>query len=165
MRYRKALFLAALVLAGCEQGMDPAQPGVARQAAAVASHGSFKEPFSAVVINPCVPEEVVLTGSLHTSFSTVFDAAGGVHFKISTTPQGVSGTGAVTGAKYQASGSENTSSMLLSGGTITETFTNTFNLTAQGNVPNFKLKITQHLTINANGEVSAVVDHTETSCQ
>jgi hypothetical protein len=165
VRYPKALFLAALVLAGCEQGNDPADAPFARQAAAVTSHGSTRTPFNSVLANPCQPEDVQFSGSLHTLFVFVGDGAGGGHFKLTTNAQGISGTGTATGARYQSTGSENSVAVLTAGGTITESVTSSFLIVGQGDVPNFRLIVTQHITINANGEPTAVVDHVTTSCQ
>lgn len=164
MRYPKALLLTALVLAACEQANSPLDARIERQAAALVSHGSVTEPFSAVVTNPCNGEEVALSGSLHTSFALVIDGSGAEHFRTTTNAQGISGVGLTTGARYQLSGVETTQAQLLSGGTITDRYNNSFLVTAQGNTPNFRLHVTQHITVNSNGEVTAVVDNVTTSC-
>lgn len=163
MRYPKALLLAALVLTSCEQGTGPVDLPHP-QAAAVVSHGSSKEPVDLALANPCNGELVLLSGSIHTTFSFVSDAAGGAHFRLSTNAQGISGRGTVTGAKYSATGAEHSRVAMLAGGTTTESVSNSFQLVGQGTVPNFRLHVTQHLTINANGVATAVVDKVSSSC-
>src|SRR5262245_21612962 len=73
-----------------------------------ADRGVF--PFDEVVFVPCASggagEYVELSGSLNFVFHVVFDNAGGRHLQLRSNLQGVSGTGATTGAKYRASQSQ-----------------------------------------------------------
>src|SRR3954463_15072342 len=63
-------------------------------------------PFDIVVFVSCASggagEDVVLTGTLHDLFHITFDNAGGLHVKALDNPQGISGVGLTSGAKYQA---------------------------------------------------------------
>ena len=61
-------------------------------------------PISLTVFIPCAGESVTLTGDLHILFSVESDSNGGMHVDMHFQPQGVSGTGSVTGDKYQGTG-------------------------------------------------------------
>src|SRR5512132_3920345 len=79
--------------------------GVAGASAAIITN--ISSPFSLTVFVPCANggagENVDLGGELHTLITLTIsgdDVSGDAHFQ----PQGVSGTGATTGDKYQATG-------------------------------------------------------------
>jgi hypothetical protein len=86
--------------------------------------------------------------------------AGGVHVKSHAQPQGISGFGQTTGAKYQATG-------------VTQerfsinpfTFVNNFRIVGQGPGNNFLVHEVFHVTVNANGTVTAFVDRVSVECR
>jgi hypothetical protein len=62
---------------------------------------NVKVPFARLVFVPCVPEFILLTGEVHTLVTLEVDGNGGFHRMTHFQPQGISGVGMVTGAKYQ----------------------------------------------------------------
>jgi len=124
-------------------------------------------PTDLFVFVPCAAggagEFVQLSGTLHVLFVTTLDSRGGFHSKFHFQPQGVSGTGLTTGAKYQATG--------VTQGTFNgrvgfeQTFVNNFRIIGQGPGNNFMIHENFHITVNANGEVTAFVDNFSVKCR
>src|SRR5882672_5064817 len=100
------------------------------------------------VFIPCAAggagEIVDLTGPLHTLISFTINgnnASGFFHFQ----PQGISGTGETTGAKYQGTGATQESfTNSFQNGQANETFINNFRIIGQGPGNNFLVHETMH---------------------
>jgi hypothetical protein len=78
-------------------------------------------------------------------------------------PQGISGTGLVTGDKYQATGVTQDEFNTSFG--MEETFINNFRIIGQGPGNNFLVHENFHITINANGTVTAFHDNFTIDCK
>ena len=121
------------------------------------------------VFIPCAAggtgETVDLTGTLHTLITFTIDGntvSGFFHFQ----PQGISGTGETTGAKYQATGvTQESFKNSLQNGQANETFVNNFRLIGQGPGNNFLVHETLHFTINADGAVTVSHDNFSADCK
>ncbi|OLC57695.1 MAG: hypothetical protein AUH85_02690 [Chloroflexi bacterium 13_1_40CM_4_68_4] len=126
-------------------------------------------PTSLTVFVPCANsgagEPVMLSGDLHILFAFEVDSSGGLHGKIHFQPQSVSGTGVVTGAKYQGTGVEQDEFTAASSGTSETTYINNFRIIGQGPGNNFLVHETLHLTLKANGDVTAFVDNFSIDCK
>jgi hypothetical protein len=132
--------------------------------AAVVTNTSI--PISLPVYIPCVPESVTLTGNLHVLTSVTVDGNSGLHVDILANPQGISGTGSVTGDKYQGTGETRTGFNVGPAGFPFETtFVNNFKIIGQGTGNNYIVHDTIHLTIDANGNVTATVTNTSVDCK
>jgi hypothetical protein len=158
MRARRTGFIVALISA--------LLIGISASAAVT---DNVKEPFSQDVWVPCanggVGELLTISGRLHILFTETFDAAGGAHFTFHFQPQGASGIGSVTGDVYRAVGKTGGSTHIGSGGLpFIDTFVNNFYMIGTGGGVNFKLHNTVHVTVNANGELSANVDNSSVTC-
>ena len=104
-----------------------------------------------------------LTGQVHAVFSVTVDANGGVHIATHFNNVGVSGIGLTTGDKYQAAGGDYFVSN--SGSTANEfTFVNNFLLVAPGSGNNVRVHELAHVTVNANGEITAETDNITVDC-
>jgi hypothetical protein len=123
-----------------------------------------KIPFAVTVFIPCVPEFVVLTGELHTLIAQEVDSDGGIHVKTHFQPQGISGVGPVTGAKYQGTGVTQEHTNDHSSGAFEDTFVNNFRMIGQGPGNNLLVHTTFHVTVDANGVVTALVLNDSTDC-
>jgi hypothetical protein len=110
-------------------------------------------------------EFVLVSGDLHILITTTVDANGGFHGKTHFQPQGISGFGLSTGARYQATGVQQESFNAPSGGTITDTFVNNFRLIGQGRGNNLLVHQSVHMTTNANGDVTADVFNNSITCR
>jgi hypothetical protein len=125
-------------------------------------------PFAQVNLVPCANggagELVLVQGTLHIQQHITINnnrATVKSHFQ----PQGAGGTGLTTGDTYNAVGvTQEVDTIALTGGASEFTFVNNFRLIGQG--PNNNLQVHQlvHVTINANGTVTTVVDNTSVEC-
>ena len=126
------------------------------------------EPFSLDVFVPCANngagELVRLEGQLHVLVTFTINGknvSGKQHFQ----PQGVVGTGLTTGDKYQATGvTQSQFKGSLQNGQYNETFVNNFRIIGQGPGNNYQVHENTHLSINANGDVSADHSNFEVDC-
>lgn len=112
-------------------------------------------------------ELVALSGDIHQLFIVNISSANKVTMKSHFNPQGVSGVGQTTGDSYRGTGV--TSSMCTFDGNIgfpyTFTYVNNFRLIGQGSGANYTVHMNTHLTINANGIVTATVDNARIDCK
>jgi hypothetical protein len=109
-------------------------------------------------------EPVFIEGTQHTVARTLIDANGGFHTKFHFNLQG-QGEGLDSGDKYVFKNVLNTH--INSPGPFNRTFTQTFKVTRQGSASatdDVQAKVLSHVTVNANGEVSAVVNEFEFVC-
>ena len=106
-------------------------------------------------VNPCNGEQVDYTGVAHVLVTFTVNG-NNISGKTMVQDAGYSGVGQTTGAKYRRNGtSQQKFQGSLQNGKFTTTFNNSFQWIAQGDVPNFVVHDVVHLTINANGEVTA----------
>jgi hypothetical protein len=129
---------------------------------------SIDVPFSTLVFVPCAAggagELVDLSGTLHIVSQFRFNPDGTVHVVSHFNPQGVSGVGETTGAKYQGTGVTETVENLTAGA---QEFTsvNNFRIIGQGPDNNLLVHSVAHFTINANGVETATVTVSSDQCQ
>lgn len=125
-------------------------------------------PINLGVFVPCAldgaGEVVLLSGNLHTLFHFTDDGAGGFRVMSEANPQGVSGTGQTSGDKYQGTGVSRSD---FNSGSLpfTTSFVNNFRIIGEGTGNNLLVHQTFHLTVNANGDVTAVVDNFSVECR
>ena len=136
--------------------------GATAASAEVDSNASV--PIQLAVLVPCTGDVVQLSGELHvlTALTSNGNHISGInHFQ----PQHVAGSDLSTGAKYVGTGDTKTTfSDSLVNGQALETFVNNFRLIGQGSAPNYVVHENVHLTVNANGIVTASVDNFSISC-
>ena len=132
--------------------------------AAVSSNVSAPLATSAFV--PCADggagEVVNLTGSLHILTTETFDSAGGVHGTLLFNPQGVSGVGSVSGVAYRGTGA--TLSTFTSTVGAVSTLVNNFRIVGAGGAATLQVHENVAVVVNANGTVTASVDHVVVTC-
>lgn len=110
-------------------------------------------------------EDVVLSGYLHvlTSF-TINDNI--VRGKFLFQPQGISGVGLTTGDTYHATGgTQGEFKGSFVNGQYEETSVNNFRIIGQGTGNNLLVHENFHITVNANGVVTTVIDNTTIDCK
>jgi hypothetical protein len=135
--------------------------------AAVTTNTSI--PIDTTVAIPCANggagENVEITGPLH-MLATDTTNANNVHLSVQFQPQGLSGVGSVTGEKYRATGVTrqdfNAANVRLPFNT---TFVNNFRIIGQRTSNNFLVHENAHVTLNANGSVTAVLDNFKADCK
>ena len=157
-------FFAIALLGACD--VQPAMVVDPRNALLTSGKISRAEeaPFRLVAEHPCEPGVIVtLEGTVHRQFDTQTDQAGGTHIRFHLNPRDVSGTD-TNGVSYDAHGASNNNLLIKAGAANTETFVSVFNVRAPQTGSDFVVHENTHITLNANGEVTAVVDNTKVIC-
>ena len=110
-------------------------------------------------------ETVALSGNLHILTSLTISANGKVTARSLFQPQGITGTGTVTGTKYQATGG--TQETIVTGGPLplVRTFVNNFRIIGAGPDNDYLVHETLHITINPAGEITALIDNLSVECR
>lgn len=159
MKHRRGMFalIGALLLA-----LGPAAAPPARaQAATPRQCTSMDLPM---IINDCTGEVIILTGvTLTTCAEAVFDASGGKHAIVQVQGQGF-GVGSSSGSKYVFVA--NTTGVLNfpSSSTDVVTAVASAELIGQGSAANEVADILLHVTVDANGNPTAMVDKVTARC-
>jgi hypothetical protein len=155
-----------LVLSGLVAVLSIAVVSSSSGAPASSSTISTVFPIDLIVFVPCANggagEDVALSGNLHDLFHITVNG-NSLHVKTHDQPQGISGTGLVTGDKYQATGVTQDEFNTSFG--MEETFINNFRIIGQGPGNNFLVHENFHITINANGTVTASHDNFTVDCK
>jgi hypothetical protein len=124
-------------------------------------------PVNMNVSVPCAAggagETVSLSGDLHVLLRLTIGNSGGIHLGSHFQPEGVSGLGQTTGDKYQATGVAQEEFNATIG--AEETFMHNLRVIGQGNGNNFLIHEFFHVTVNANGDVTAFVDNQSVDCR
>ena len=117
--------------------------------------------------NPCMDEDLVhVSGRLHIKISYTENdnrISGSAHFQ----PMGAKLEGVETGDEFVGTGmfKENFSSPVDDRGAATTTFVSNFRILGKGAAPNLLIHQVGHITINADGTVTAEVDRTSVECR
>jgi hypothetical protein len=165
-------FLAVIgLLAACAQ--DPTAPAAPTSEvagpsqAAVALTDNTIVPIDLLVNIPCANggagEDVLLSGTLHILTHITLSSGGTLLIKTQFQPQGISGIGTVTGAKYQGTGVTQDHLHLAFGENYT--MVNNFRMIGQGPGNNFLVHETFHYTVDANGFLTTVHDNFTADCK
>ncbi len=150
------LSLVALVAAG-------PQTAARDQASTVTSNASF--PFTETAVT-CDNVFVTLTGKMHLLAHVTTDAQGGRHATLQINTEAVKGTDAAGNRYVSSSTNSDTINEAGADGTQSEhTVTTKFLLNGRGNLPDLFAKVTMHVTVNANGEVTAEVTNVVVNCR
>jgi hypothetical protein len=121
-------------------------------------------PFDVSLFLPCNGDTVDATGPVHMVSALTIN---GNHFSevVHFNAYGITGTSEATGAKYQGTGvTDDMFGGSFTNGQSRETFINRFDFIGQGSAPNSITHETFHVTVNANGTVTAFFDNVTVSC-
>jgi hypothetical protein len=118
-------------------------------------------------LNPCTAEYITITGgTLQFLIRMSQDAAGGRHAVIHGSAQGVVATGEITGDTYRLAGDfwieENASG---GGFPLVVQMVEVHDVLSEGSADNLIIRLVSHLTVNADGTVTALVDSVRTECR
>lgn len=125
-------------------------------------------PFEQVQFVECANggagEEVLLTGLLHVLITETTDARGRLHTTAQFQPMGAIGIGSTTGDVYRATGAtrETTNGLEIP---FETTFVNNFRIIGPGTGNNLLIHEVFHVTVNAQGVVTVVVDLLSEDCR
>jgi hypothetical protein len=160
--------VVALSSLGCqEEATGPASHN-GPSFSAVASTENVERVIAVTKFVPCanggLGEDVFVAGNFHDVFHVTLDGSGGAHVVIVHNPQGVSGTGLITGVKYQGVGT-----FLQDAGNVKvgEEHTSVANqlLIGQGPGNNLLMHTDFHFTVLANGTVTSFHDNISIECK
>lgn len=161
--FAAALLMAVAVGVPALVGNGPAQ------AKATVVTTQEKVPLDMSVFVSCARdgagENVQLSGTLHIVSRAVDDGSGGFHVSSHSNPQGVSGVGLISGDKYQGTGVTRNNVNFKPPFPSESTYVNNFRIIGQGPGNNYLVHETIHMTVNANGEVTADVVNTSVDCK
>ncbi len=137
---------------------------------AITITNNYEIPYSRYVWVPCAldgnGEYIYLTGRLHILEHITIDNNGGWHSKIHFQPKDLKGTGLTSGDKYQGTGvTQETMNISGKGLPYEFTYVNNFRMIGQGPGNNYLVHETWHVTINANGKLTAYIDNISIKCQ
>jgi hypothetical protein len=110
---------------------------------------------------------VDISGKMHLLAHATTDARSGRHVTLQINTEGVKGVGATSGSEYVSSATNNESinDSNTAGGQSEYTVTTKFLLVGKGKLPDLFTKVTMHVTVNANGEVTAEVTNVVAECR
>jgi hypothetical protein len=120
-------------------------------------------PFSDLVVPGC-EEPVILSGRFHFLTHVTIDDSDGFHMESHLNAQNVSGVGATTGTTYWAPLAEVSAYETSGPPPLEVTGEASYALIGQGPASDLVAHSLFHLTINANGEVTAFVTDTRVDC-
>jgi hypothetical protein len=131
---------------------------------ATTSTTSTTTPFTTVIGTSCAGELIDVTGDVHVLRHTTDNERG---FASTVTHLNVSGLGVgqVTGDPYVFTQTSHDVFNTHGGEPLESTLTETIHVIGSGENPDFRLRAVFHTTINANGEVTAVVESMDRVCE
>jgi hypothetical protein len=151
---------AAGLVAGCTERDGLTEVEDATPQATVSANTS--DPLSQLLSNPCNGDVVAIEGVVHTVFGVHVDQAGGSHLQAHIIEHG-SGVGLAAGDKYSFSADTQFVSNTPDPSSET-TQVVSVHLVGQGGTTNFLALQVLHFTMNANGQVTALVDKFTSAC-
>ncbi|MGQ0650395.1 MAG: hypothetical protein ACT4P7_22875 [Gemmatimonadaceae bacterium] len=170
---RTFLSFVGLALAGCGGLPTDATPTQVRDAqpllAATSTTSNAKVPVAVLTFVPCAiggtGEFVLAIGTLHILTHVTVSNAGNTHIKVHFQPQGLSGTGLTSGDTYRATGVTQQITNFNGNPPANFTFINNFRFIGPGPDNNLAVHQTIHVTVNANGDITATVNNTSITCK
>jgi hypothetical protein len=132
---------------------------VSAQAAASVEQAPFETDVLA-----CNGDLIHLSGTLLVVFTETATPSGGFVFSAHFQPQNVKGVDLVTGTKFIATGLTREITVLSPPGGFTDTFVNQFHIQATRGEESFIVSEVLHITVNANGDLTAFVDNFRATC-
>ena len=169
------MFLGLIVL-GCQSSQNPmavtspeenSPPSLSKANTVIKNNYDYPQEMNVFV--PCamdgVGEIIHLTGRLHVVEIMTIDNNGGIHLKMHYQPKDMKGIGLDSGDKYQGTGVTQEKVFDAGGFPYTGTYINNYRMIGQGSGNNYLVHESWHMTINANGEMTAYVDNYSVDCK
>jgi hypothetical protein len=139
--------------------------GLLAATSASATAVTEKIPFDTVLApEEACGEAIHLSGTLLAEFSFTESSGGNVEIGFHFNPQGITGVGLASGTTYHATGETLGTTTVRANGGISDTFVNNFKIIGEGRAQNFLETDIVHLTVNANGVVTANVEKSMIRC-
>lgn len=128
-------------------------------------------PYQALIFVPCanngLGENVNLYGVLHTMSIVTNSSSGHGMWKISYQPAATRGTGEITGNTYYSTGGNQITATYdgIDAFPFEQNIVNNILIIGQGTANNFTLHVVWHITVNADGTVTASVLSSNVQCK
>ena len=117
------------------------------------------------ISNSCTGEDIKVTwGTIQIRTQTHSDGGSGLHLNVHVNSQGVQAVGD-SGRKYQLSGAGSANLNVKPPFPATEIVVANAIVASQGSAENWRLQLRIHLTVNTNGEITAVWFETTDKCK
>jgi hypothetical protein len=117
------------------------------------------------VASPCNSDVIAVTGTIHLLASSTSDGSGGFHVSFMDNVSGITGVGSLSGATYHGVGGDWFSGNVRPPFPVEFTQTDVFGLISAGSAPNFIMTDTLHITVNADGTLTASVARLSIACR
>jgi uncharacterized repeat protein (TIGR01451 family) len=129
-----------------------------------ASQSRYPVTFGAYV--PCADDFVLLEGTLHGSFHTLYNKKSGRYqYESLFNPQGISGKGLGSGETYHATGMTREASKWTAGFPASYTYQNNFRIIGQKTGNNLLVHATTHVSFGPDGSVKTSVTNYSFDCK
>ena len=166
---RVILSIALFAFTACDSAIvSPRVPELRATLSANVTNSNIQIPFASSPFVSCANggtgEFVDITGTLHVVAHTTVAPNGNISFFAHSQLQWAKGVGQITGDVYQANGVTHQVTADATGLPFTTTTTDNVLLIGPGPGNNRRVHMTIHLTVNANGEVTADVNIIEVTC-
>jgi hypothetical protein len=165
---RAALLVSTVVVfaAGCDES-PTAVPAVIRRPVLNAVSSTQKIPIDETYVGfgECTQEAILFTLREQLVLHETVDAAGGFHSVFVLNDKGTTGVGLTSGMRYHQTGATVESIHATEPDPFVDSFLFLLNLVAQGPAPDLRLHLNAHITVNANGELTALVENVRIECR
>ena len=123
-------------------------------------------PIDDIFYNECTEEDVAFSGDLHLLVGGNITPSGMGHLNIHINNQGVTGEGDITHDSYQVVGAANLTinTDMYDGNPLVLNAVLHMQFVSQGSADNLRLSVHLHITVNANGDVTATLGEITTEC-
>lgn len=185
IRSTLATLCAAVAMAACSDSATAPRAATAAPAiAASLTDGAFNTASGSLAytdrVNLTIPtqfaiqdrcaggrfgEIIVFQGDQHLVFSQSSTTNGHLNTLLHWNSEGITGIGQYTGFTYRALGVSSDHSVSNAGFPYTDTFINNYHVIGQGSATNGDLHETVHVTVNANGDLTAWVTDYNFDCK
>jgi len=123
-------------------------------------------PLNVTFVNtPCTGDTITFTGNIHLVIAMTPDASGGFHFHADNNVSGVTGVGVPSGTTYHGIGGGWFEFNADPPFPVVATETDVFGLISTGSSSNFVVTVTLHMTVNADGSITAQVMRISITCR
>jgi hypothetical protein len=166
MRFHPSLAaLAAAAALACTEGDPPTAVGPTLDVTAAAERigGNESFPIAFETFSPCTGEPVLLSGSVHESWSVTFDETGGGRYSSHFNFQGVGGEGP-SGTRYRAINVGNSHQTFAYQPPYSYFSNQTLLFVAQGDAPDFRVHAVFHVMVDENYQQQVLVDRYTAEC-
>jgi len=162
------LTVTALVAMACDQVTGPAE-------SALADAPQVGPPSALVVKTPieltftafdaCAGEDLEFHLRQQLVVSEKVDARGGVHLHFVINDKGSTAVGQTSGITWHQVGATRDAQNFRGSAPVAVSFVNVLNLIGNGSAPNLRIHEVFHVTVNANGRVTTLVDRSRIECR